>query len=245
MSATELRSGPVTLPLTLHGRIYLLAHDRHRHRLDLERLWLLGFSLRAAMLTDLYLTGKLHDVEGRAHLVGSARHSDPVLSEVLGMIEADEPKTWAGLVAAEQDNAPALVRHQLTGHRWLQLQRYLKLGMFPATRLWLSNEPMVAQLAAGVQTAVADALDGRRADHHLLALGLIGALGEIPTVVRDEDRARHAERLRAVTDEAIPPIAGLRQAIESVYAELGGRPRDGGSGGCGGGGCGGCGGCGG
>jgi Golgi phosphoprotein 3 (GPP34) len=162
---------PTTLPHTLHGRLYLLAHDRRRRRLHRERLWLLGFCLRAAMLTDLYLTGYLRDVEGRAHLCGSARHSDPLLAEVLKMVEVNAPRAWAWLIATEQDNAPALVSHELTGRRWLRQQQYRKLGIFPAARLWLSDENLVADLAARVEAALGYAVAGRRSDPQLLALG--------------------------------------------------------------------------
>lgn len=237
------REAPVTLPHTLHGRLYLLAHDRRRRRLDRQRLWLLGFCLRAAMLTDLYLAGYLRDVEGKAHLCGSASHSDPLLAEVLKMVEVNSPRVWAWLIAAGQDNTPALVSHELTGHHWLRHQEYRKLGMFPATRLWLSDEDLVADLAVRVEAALGHAVAGRRADPQLLALGLFGVLGEMPTVLPDADRLQHAERLRAVTAEAIPPIKALDEAVESVYAELPGRHRGGNttSVGCGGGGCG-CGG---
>ncbi len=152
---------PATLPLTLHGRLYLLAHDRHRRRLDLQRLWLLGFCLRAAMLTDLYLTGHLRDVEGKAHVCGSARHGDPLLDEVLRMDGENEPTAWATLIAAGQDNAPALVSHQLTDHRWSRRRKYRKLGMFPATRLWLGNEDLVADLAVRVEPALGNSVVGR------------------------------------------------------------------------------------
>ncbi|MGA9374275.1 MAG: GOLPH3/VPS74 family protein [Mycobacterium sp.] len=246
---TEMKFGapddaPATLPRTLHGQLYLLAHDRHRGRLDLQRLWLLGFCLRAAMLTDLYLTGHLRDVEGKAHVCGSARHGDPLLNEVLRMVEENEPTTWATLIAAGQDNAPAMVSHQLTGHRWLRRRTYRKLGMFPATRLWLGNEDLVADLAVRVETALGNSVVGRPTDERLLALGRIGVLGELPTVSSAVERARDTPGLRATTDEDIAPIKALAEAVESVYAELAARSGGGnavfGNGGCGGGcGCGG------
>jgi hypothetical protein len=42
-----------------------MAFDRDRHRFDGDNLWLFGFALRAAMLTDLYLSGYLEDNGGR------------------------------------------------------------------------------------------------------------------------------------------------------------------------------------
>lgn len=246
MTGTEVGApdeAPATLPVTLHGRLYLLAHDRRMRRLDLEGLWLLGFCLRAAMLTDLYLTGHLRDVEGMAHVCGNARHHDPLLNEVLGSAAGNEPKTWATLIATGQDNAPAQVSHQLAGYRWVRRHRYRKLGMFPATRLWLADEEQVADLAARVETALGDGVVGRQADERLLALGLIGVVGELPTVWRREERARHGGRLRAMVDDAIAPITGLAEAVESVYAEAAAKSGGGNatSVGCGGGCGGGCG----
>jgi hypothetical protein len=54
------------LPQTLHAQLYLLAYDRKRHRFDFDHLSLLGFALGATMLTDLFLTGHLQDLEGNA-----------------------------------------------------------------------------------------------------------------------------------------------------------------------------------
>ena len=49
------------LPQTLHAQLYLLAYDSKRHQFRFDRWELFGFALRAAMLTDLYLTGYLED----------------------------------------------------------------------------------------------------------------------------------------------------------------------------------------
>lgn len=237
---------PAALPTSLHSRLYLLARDRRRHRLDRQRLWLFGFSLRAAMLTDLYLRGYLQDDEGKATLTGGARPGDPLLRTVLTTVEVNEPKTWEWLIVTGQDLAPAFVGHQLTEHRWLRREPYRKLGMFPATRWRLGDECMVAGLHAGVDQAVADALAGRPSDRQLLALGLIGILGEIGAALGDSARATQATQLLSLTEGAIAPIKALRAAVESAYAEIAGKS-DGGvltGVGCGGG-CGGCGGCGG
>ncbi|MGU3501903.1 GPP34 family phosphoprotein [Mycobacterium sp. C31M] len=78
---------PLTEQLTVHGHLYLLAHDRDRNRVALNRHWLLGFALRAAMMTDLTLAGYLHDVDGKAHRSGTKFPSEPLLSEMLGMVD--------------------------------------------------------------------------------------------------------------------------------------------------------------
>ena len=53
----------MSLPQTLHGQLFLLAYDRRRHTFDGDKRWCFGLALRAAMLSDLYLTGRLEDRE--------------------------------------------------------------------------------------------------------------------------------------------------------------------------------------
>lgn len=47
------------LPRSLYGQLYLLAYDLKRHRFDYSKLWLLGYALRGAVLTELLMTGRL------------------------------------------------------------------------------------------------------------------------------------------------------------------------------------------
>lgn len=74
------------LPQTLHGQLYLLAYDRKRHRFDVYSGELFGFALRAAMLTDLYLTGHLEDKGGTPYPSSVARPGDPVLRAAFDQI---------------------------------------------------------------------------------------------------------------------------------------------------------------
>lgn len=69
----------VDLPQTLHGQLYLLAFDRNRHRFDGDNLWFFGPTLRAAMMTDLYLSGYLDDKAGKPYPSGDLRPNDPLL----------------------------------------------------------------------------------------------------------------------------------------------------------------------
>ncbi len=63
----------MALPQTLHGQLFLLAYDRRRQTFDGDKRWCFGLALRAAMLSDLYLTGHLEgaeDDEGTRYPVG-------------------------------------------------------------------------------------------------------------------------------------------------------------------------------
>lgn len=233
------------LPQTLHGQLYLLAYDRKRHRFDGHDLWLLGFALRAAMLTDLHLMGYVQDAEGKASRTNVARPGDPLLRAMLNAVRTDDPKTWAWLIAANQDQAPRLVREQLTDHGWLCPQRHLALGFIPKRHVGPYDENMVGDLADRAAQAVRDIIFDREADPRPLALGLLGILGEIPTIFSTEERVKYRSELLDMTAAAIAPIGALHQAVESVHAETRGRGSCGGGGSCGsgcGGGCGGCGG---
>jgi hypothetical protein len=70
----------VALPQTLHGQLFLLAYDRRRQTFDGDKRWCFGLALRAAMLSDLYLTGHLEgaeDDEGTRYPVGITSPDDP------------------------------------------------------------------------------------------------------------------------------------------------------------------------
>jgi len=66
------------LPQTLPAQLYLLAYDVERRRFAFGRgdrwtePWLFSLAMRAAMLTDLYLTGHVKDQDGKACLPGGA-----------------------------------------------------------------------------------------------------------------------------------------------------------------------------
>lgn len=194
------------LPQTLHGQLYLLAYDRKRHRFDLDNLWLLGFALRAAILTDLFLTGYLQDTEGKACPTSGARPGDPVLRAVFDTIGFNGPKTWGWLIAANEEHTPQLVRDQLRGHGWLCAQRRRTLGIIPTGRLGLYDEDTVGGLADRVAQALRNAIAGRLADPRPLALGLLGVLGEMPTVLSIDERAQRHRELRDLAFTAIAPI---------------------------------------
>jgi hypothetical protein len=119
------------------------------------------------------------------------------------------------------------------------MQRRRMLGIIATARIEVYDEDMVSGLADQVTEALRDAIDGLPAAPRPLAAGLLGVLGQMPTVLSFEESSRHRQELRAVTFASIAPIVGLHQAIETYYQAMRGA---GGDGGCGGGGCGGGGG---
>src|SRR6478752_676303 len=115
------------LPQTLYGQLYLLAYDRRRHRFDFGKLWLLGYALRGAILTELLLGGHLRDADGMAQHTGRLP-ADPVLRTALETIDDDDPRSWSLLVVIDQQDTYALVRQQLEQYGWVGPQRRHRLG---------------------------------------------------------------------------------------------------------------------
>lgn len=207
-------------PQTLHAQLFLLAYDRCRGRLDGKDRWRFGLALRTAMLTDLFLSGHLTDEDDRPRPVGVTRPWDPVLRAALDDIGDNEPKDWMNAVARDQRNVPALVRSQLEADGWLWVQRRRALGIIPSARLRLHDEDLVRGLAAQVVTALRDAIAGRPAEERPLAVGLIGALGQLPTVFGFDEASRHYSELEGLVDRGVPPITGMRRVIDAVHRAM-------------------------
>jgi hypothetical protein len=195
----------VTLPQTLHGQLYLLAYDRQQHRFDGDNFPLFGLALRAAMLTDLYLTGYIEDKDGKAHRSSVVTPDDPVLRTVCAQIGSvfSGGRDWARLIAEDEEQASAVVRDQLKA----------------TARLALSDEDAVSGLADRVTEALRNAIDGSQADPRPLAVGLLAVLGQMPTVFSFKESAQHREQIHELIIAAISPIVGLQQAIEAYHED--------------------------
>ena len=217
---SSLRAGRFELPPTLHGQLFLLAYDRRRHRFDADNRWRFGLALRIAMLADLYLSGHVADDDGAPRRNHVAAPLDPVINAVLDEIGDDNELNWGKLAAQKQCEASATVRSQLEadGFVWVQWRRLL--GVISTDHLRLNDELAVGRLADDVTTALRDAIAGRPADQQLLAVGLIGALGQLPTVLTFDEASRHDSALEHLADRGLPPIAAMRSVIDSVHRAM-------------------------
>jgi hypothetical protein len=202
----------VDLPQTLHGQLYLLAYDRDRHRFGIYNHSLFSFALRAAMLTDLYLTGYLEDKGGKPYPSSSAGPDDPVLRAAFELVGASK-LGWADVIAESLGDASRDVRDQLQTTGWLRVQRRPILRVIPA-RLALYDEDMVGDLSDRVSLALHNAINGVQAEPRPLAVGILGILGQMPTVLSFKESSRYRQELRQMTFAAIEPILGLHQAIQ-------------------------------
>jgi hypothetical protein len=202
----------VYLPQTLHGRLYLLSYDRERHRFD-DQDMLFTFALRAAMLTDLYLTGYMTDEGGWAYVSDAARPDDPVLDAACDQIKGAALMDWDELIAVGEWAARDAVRDQLGAAGWLPSTPRRVLGIIPPSRVRLYDVDLVRGLADQVTEALRNAIDGRPAEPRLLAVGLLGVLGQMPTVLSFKECSQHPEVAR---DDLMyySPILALHKTIQ-------------------------------
>jgi hypothetical protein len=208
----------VDLPQTLHGQLYLLSYDRKRHRF-VKHAPFFGLALRAAMLTDLYLTGYLENKGDKPYPSGGGCPDDPVLRAAFDPIGHTGVWDWAELIAQNQQRAASAVSDQLQAAGWLVAQRRRMLGIIPTARFGLYDEDMVSVLADRVTEALRNAIDGLAADPRPLAVGLLGVVGQMPTVLSFDESSRHRQILREMTFAAIEPILGLHQAILNQFKD--------------------------
>lgn len=207
----------MSLPTTLHGQLYLLSLDRRR-RVEHRDPILAGMALRAAMLTDLYLSGNITDRGGTPHPVDRAQPVDPVLRAALRRIGSGEYPSWAAAIAPDPKRAVAAVRDQLRSTACIHVGRAIPGLTTP--RVTLSDETSIEALAERVQHAVHSAINGTPAEPTALAVGLLGVLGQLPGVFGYEDESRHRARLQALVQVTIEPILGLHQAILQHFEEV-------------------------
>jgi Golgi phosphoprotein 3 (GPP34) len=195
------------LPTSLPGRVYLLAYDREPRRCDVGDRVYFEFTLRAAMLTDLYVTGHVEDKGGRPYRTSSVeRLDDPLLRAMLDQIGADGRKDWAKVIADRRTPTARLVRDQLELTGGLCVQRRM-FGMSGRPRLAGYDDASLGHLVDQVAEALHNAIDGLPADPRSLAAGLLAVLGQLPTISTRAESSRHRQRLLELTFAAIEPIA--------------------------------------
>jgi Golgi phosphoprotein 3 GPP34 len=138
----------VDVPESLPARLYLLAYDTRRQRLVARSQ--LGHLLRAAALTDLFLSGRLADQAGKPRVVGSGGVADPVLARVLAQVAESRPRSWDHWITKDTRGIKFAVRDQLAAGQWIRVEPYRVLGLFRASRISLRRPAEVKRLASTV-----------------------------------------------------------------------------------------------
>ncbi len=208
----------MAVPDSLPQRIFLLAYNPDKGRVGFDTN--LGTMLRAAALTDLYLTGHLTDERGRAAI--EVRHPchDPVLDAVLDEIAGSRPRTWQSWVGRRNRAARSAVRQQLSDGGWVRLEPGKILGLFPTTRVTVRDPRVRKELLDRVNGALKKPLG--RVDTADAALVAIVAAGELSLVLDRKTRRAYKRRIQELTELSGPAGPALRKSIQAAAAAAAG-----------------------
>lgn len=204
----------------LYRQLFLLGFDPRKGRMDLDNHWQFGLALRAAMLTDLYHGGYLRDADDRPCPTGAGGPSDRLLDSLLDEVVRFHRRDWVRTIMQGQRATAHDVRVELGSSGRLQRHRKRVLGVFPATRYVIDDQELVTELAADIGARLRAAMDGQPSGGRELDLGLLAVTGRFPGVLADEEINPNREVLDSLIEQAAPPVAGLRTAIQVVELEM-------------------------
>ncbi|MEU4191262.1 GPP34 family phosphoprotein [Kribbella sp. NPDC026611] len=199
-------------PESLPARLFLLAYDPTRGRLTSRQK--LGKLLRAAALTDLQLTGKVADDNGRVRVLTGAEPTDPVLAGFLAEIRAVGPRRWRHWI----DRRPGLLVRQVRDE--LERARLIKVEprrILP-DRISLRQPLVRRQILQAAHDTLRPSRLVSRVDLRDASIVVLAATADLRTVVTRERRNRHKDRLAQLAVRIGPVVPALKKALQSQSA---------------------------
>ena len=205
------------LPETVPGRTYLLAYDRDRGRLA-GRMWL-GYTLRAAVLAELWATGQLIERDGRPSVPPTGRPpTDPVLREVWQEIADDKPRRWDGWIKRNRGGTEAAIRRQLATQRFLRVER--EPTWWRPAKIEITDSRVHTRLDARVGATLRGPMPIDRVDARDAAVIAVLVTGDVRTGVSKLQRREYADRITAAITRCGPPVAGLKRALRQARSQI-------------------------
>ncbi|URM94354.1 GPP34 family phosphoprotein [Actinomadura madurae] len=204
------------VPETLPARMFLLAYDLRKRKMTSGGTRL-GYVLRAAALTELFLDGRL--VEERGRPVPGTPGDDPY--GVLAQIAESRPRRWRHWVCKDAKGIVTTVREELVRDGWIRTRRRRMLGLFPYYEVTVKDPRVVKALWGGASSA----LRGRPVAHvnsYDAAAVALAAAGELKSVLPEPDRRRYRRRIEELTARTGPAPAAVRGLIREEEAAAAG-----------------------
>ncbi|MEU5883528.1 GPP34 family phosphoprotein [Spirillospora sp. NPDC047279] len=201
----------VDVPDSLPARMFLLAYDLNKQRLTARSQ--LGYVLRGAALTELYLDGRLAERGDKPYT--DTDGADPY--GVLTQISGSRPHSWQHWVRKDHRAIVRTVREELARDGWIRVESRRVLGVFPSTRITVRDPRVVKALWGGASSA----LRGRPVAHANswdAAAVALAAAGDLKTVLPKSDRRRHRRRIDELTARSGPAPHAVRKVIRSQRA---------------------------
>ncbi|MEU9015210.1 GPP34 family phosphoprotein [Streptomyces sp. NPDC048479] len=200
--------------LSLAARLYLLSWDT-------ERMTPTGTSclaplVRAGALTELAQRGMLAEADGVARPVGDNLTGDPVLDELLELVEESRPRTWKRWVTHHATYTLEAVRKQLAGAGYLRRRRGRLLGLFSAAQYELDRADVVKSLREETRAVLGGPVPVAEISDRDAALVALAAAAEVRTLATADERKRHKDRIEALTERSGAAAPTLRNVIQEV-----------------------------
>lgn len=200
----------VNVPDSLPARVFLLAYDTRRQRMTACNR--LGFALRAAALTELYLDGRL---TGDRRPESDTPGEDPY--GLLAQISASRPRSWQYWVGKNHRAMLCTVREELARDGWIKVRRGRKLLIIPHQHVTVRDTRVVKDLGRRASSA----LRGQPVAHvnsYDAAVVALAAAARIHTVLSRADRRAHKRRISELSARTGPAVPALRRAIQTAEA---------------------------
>jgi hypothetical protein len=204
--------GFMNLPESLPARLYLLAYDTDKNRVTARSQ--LGLVLRAAALTDLYLTERLTDEDGKPHAVDGRPAGDPVLDDLARQIAGSRPRRWHRWIGRQERGTVRAVREHLEAQRCIKVNRRAILP----DKVELRDRRAVKAYADSVRAALRK--PAARTDARTASMLALAARGEVRTVVSRGDRREYGQRLDELAVYTGPVADALRKALRTKRAAI-------------------------
>ncbi len=227
------------LPESLPARLYLVSYDLDRQR-PTGRAYL-GYLLRAAALTDLFLAGHLADVKGKVQVknppttrtttptaarmiqpvpaTGRTRAMDPLLEDVLKQVAgSSRPRSWKYWVRKNSRPAVRAVRDQLETAGWIRVEPHRILHLFPADTITVRDPRVVRELRDNAGRVARGSVPPAHVDPYDAAVVALAAAARLKTVLTRAQRREHRARITRLTELCGPPPIALRKVIAADEA---------------------------
>ena len=203
------------VPTRLADRAFLIAYDVQKQKLaggDSH-----GQLIRAAVLVELTLAGRLVDENGKPRGTGQ-RTDDPILDAVLDQIANSKPRSWKYWVDKDTKITYRAVRDRLATNRVIRVTQGTVLGIFPKQVVHVRDTRIVRELIADLRRVVLGGAPSKDLDPLALALVPLVSAVELNTVFSGRERREHRERIRGLAERAGPAAKALRKVVESHQA---------------------------
>lgn len=196
---------------SLTGQLYVFAYASG-HTLRIARTER-DYLLRAAVVADLQLRGRLVDHAGRVQVSSREPVGEPVLDAVLAEITESKPRPWRRWVQRNHRAFRRTVQNRLVTLGLITVQSRRILGVVTLTRVSLREPAMLTGLVRRVQDALTSAQPVSDVDAHDAALVALAATAGLTTVLPRQLRRAHKQRIAEMAERTGPVVAALHKAI--------------------------------